>query len=126
MANHPFRFYGAFPTDWYEADAHVVTACFERVPTDDELVALGECYARFATRSRMGERWSGPILELSVAQGRGGASHLGPITKFLDRAHELVPVVDAIYHQVREATDEWTRWSEAQGSRERRYSWTPA
>lgn len=116
MAKHPFRFYGAFPTDWYEADAHVVTACFARVPTDDELLALGECYGRFATRGRIGERWSGPILELSVQQGHGGATHLGPITKFLNRAHELVPIVDAVYHQVREAGDEWTRWSEAQGA----------
>jgi hypothetical protein len=117
MARHPFRFYGAFPSDWYEAELHVVTVCFEREPTDDELFALGERYGRFAGRGRAMERWSGRFLELSAAQGHGGgATHLGPITKFLQRAHEVVPIVDAVYHQAREASDGWTRWSEEQGS----------
>ncbi len=120
-APYPYRYYGHGYSDWIEGanDGHCFTLQFERPPTDEELELLGELFEELLQRGRARPstapwKWSGAWALFRVGE-RGNpivaGAHTGPVNRFLDQAHDLVPLVDVVYFNAREGTDGWDEWS---------------
>lgn len=111
MRQFPFPFYGAYPTDWYEgANAgHRITVAFVCLPTPEQQRALAATYdAAMGNEAPETERWSGRFLELIFGDPEREmfepAEHLEAPSRFLRRAHQIVPIQDAVYHGIREGS----------------------
>lgn len=101
-----FRFYGAQPPDWSEGedDGHLFSIQFERQPTDDELEGMARLYEEDldtgpASPAAAAWQWSERFAAFYVQErSYGSASFVGAVRSFLIQAHELVPLVDAVFY----------------------------
>ncbi len=118
---YAFRFYGRSPSAWAEGGdlGHRFDVQFAREPSAAERAELGARW-HAATAAGVAEGgpwlWSGRFAAFVVGErrpSRGG--HLGVVADFLARAHELVPIADATYHNAREGQGPWDVWSLAAG-----------
>lgn len=96
-----FRFYGRNPSDWFEGAnyGHDVTVSFAQAPTgaDLERVASSLLDAGVAWQE---PRWSGRQLWIRV--GGRGVEFLAAIQGWLRALQSDVPVVDVVFHGLRE------------------------
>jgi hypothetical protein len=103
------RFFGFWPTDWYESmDGHQFSLAFEQEPDEATRTRM----AVLVDRSReKGEadvagpfRWSGRLLTFRASGW--GVTHLPRVRRWVMQVHAEIPVTDVVFHDIREGDED--------------------
>lgn len=119
----PFLFFGAQPGDWYEGanDGHLYIMCFQGQLDAKAKTRLAKAIGRLPELSDRPWLW-GELDGNTWAYFYCGGTPFEGMRKQLPAVHKAVKIREVIFGGLREESerDEWTIWSEQQGTAAKR------